>query len=1156
MSLARPLVLVLLLAAPLAAADDPFAANVRPTEPLSPAEERAAFRLPPGFEIQLVAAEPDIQKPLNMAFDAQGRLWVSDTTEYPYPAPPDRKGRDTIKILEDTDGDGRADKITTFADGLNIPVGLYPYKNGVVAFSIPNIWWLEDTDGDGRCDHREILYGPFDTTRDAHGLNNSFHRGYDGWLYACHGFNNHSRVAGRDGHVVEMQSGNTYRVRLDGSRIEQFTHGQVNPFGMAFDQWGNIFTADCHSKPISQLLRDAWYPSFGRPHDGLGFVPPMMDHLHGSTAIAGLAYYTGLNFPPEYRGDMFSGNVMTSRVNHNSLEYHGSTILARAEADFVATSDPWFRPVNLQVGPDGALYIADFYNKIIGHYEVPLDHPGRDRHRGRIWRIVHTGDDASEPAETPRDLTTASVAELLAAFKHPVLAYRMRAADQLVDRVGPKCAAEVRAALNESKRASVRRHALWVLFRLGAIEEADFRAAASDADATVRTHAMKALAETPAWPASLADLVREHLQDDNPFVARAAAEALGLHPDEASVRPLLDLIARAPAEDNHLRYVARWSLREQLRHTGALAAAESRAFGERELRTLAELAAATQTPAAAAFLLRHVQQYKYDGGTLGRYVEHVARHLPAGQTDDLAALVRKKFAGDVDFQLRMFRAIQGGLARRGAPLSKTMTAWGRELAGALLAAGDAANSWTAAPLPGRKGPNPWHLQPRKSADGNNDPAFLTSRERETGVVRSPVFEAPAKLSFWLAGHRGPTNRPPLRNMRVRLRSAKDGSILAEAEPPRNDVAQRVAWNLASHVGERAYLELEDANDAGGYAWMALGRLQPAVVKLPAGAPQPVAARRRAAAELAATLGATDLEPALRELLTNARTDPSARTAAARAVVAFHGDARAAALAGLLDNRRLPPALRTQVAGAIAAGEPTKLQESLVAAFHALPRRGQAELAQALAADRAGAAALLELVEQGKASARLLRRPALRQSLAALDDASLTKRADKLTAGLPSENEALQKLIAARLKAYRKASSSVERGAAVFAKHCAACHQIAGKGAVIGPQLDGIGGRGLARIAEDILDPNRNVDVAFRTTTIVTADGRLHSGLVRREEGATLVLANAKGEEFSIPKDQIDQQHPSPLSLMPDNVAATLPEQQFHDLLAYLLSQRK
>ncbi|HSG71878.1 MAG TPA: sorbosone dehydrogenase, partial [Planctomycetaceae bacterium] len=142
------------------AQDDPFKAPVRPTEPLSPQDELKTFNVPEGFEVQLFASDPDLLKPMNLAFDAKGRLWASMSREYPYAAPLDQPGRDAIKILEDTDGDGTSDKITTFADGLNIPIGLYPYKNGVIAWSIPNIWYFEDTDGDDKADKRTILYGP------------------------------------------------------------------------------------------------------------------------------------------------------------------------------------------------------------------------------------------------------------------------------------------------------------------------------------------------------------------------------------------------------------------------------------------------------------------------------------------------------------------------------------------------------------------------------------------------------------------------------------------------------------------------------------------------------------------------------------------------------------------------------------------------------------------------------------------------------------------------------------------------------------------------------------------------------------------------------------------------------------------------------------
>ncbi|HQZ69332.1 MAG TPA: hypothetical protein PLY87_29800, partial [Planctomycetaceae bacterium] len=369
--------------------EDSFALGVRNTEPVSAAEELATFRVPDGFRVELVAAEPDIAKPMNLAFDARGRLWVSSSLEYPFAAAPDVTPRDTIRVLEDKDGDGKADSATVFADGLNIPIGLIPYGDGVICFSIPNIWFLHDKDGDGKCDERQVLYGPFDTSRDTHGMCNAFRRGDDGWIYACHGFNNRSDVAGSDGYRVQMSSGSTFRFRPDGSRIELYTQGQVNPFGMSIDRFGDIYTADCHTKPVTLLLPGGCYDSFGRPHDGLGYVPSVMEHLHGSTAIAALALGSDTNFPVEYADTTFDGNVMTSRINRNVLQRTGSSVRAVEQPDFMSSSDPWFRPVDIVAGPDGALYVADFYNRIIGHYEVPLMHPGRDRFRGRIWRVTY-----------------------------------------------------------------------------------------------------------------------------------------------------------------------------------------------------------------------------------------------------------------------------------------------------------------------------------------------------------------------------------------------------------------------------------------------------------------------------------------------------------------------------------------------------------------------------------------------------------------------------------------------------------------------------------------------------------------------------------------------------------------------------------------------
>ena len=360
--------------------------NIADTPPLTPEEQLKTFKLPPGWMIQLVAAEPKIKKPINIALDPKGRIWVTGSTEYPFPAPDNRPGKDTVKIVEDFDDNGLARKVTTFADGLNIPIGVLPVPGGALVYSIPNIWFIEDNGG--KAGKKTALYAAVGH-KDTHGMTGEFQWGLDGWVYACHGFSNTSTLKGKGPDSITMTSGNTYRIKLDGSHIESFTRGQVNPFGLCFDPLGNLYSCDCHTRPIYQLLREAWYPSFGRPHDGLGFGPEMLQHDHGSTAIAGITYLADDNvFPKDFQNNMFVGNVVTNRINRDRLERHGSTYKAIEMPDFVKCDDPWFRPVDIKLGPDGAIYVADFYNRIIGHYEVPLNHPGRDKTRGRIWRIV------------------------------------------------------------------------------------------------------------------------------------------------------------------------------------------------------------------------------------------------------------------------------------------------------------------------------------------------------------------------------------------------------------------------------------------------------------------------------------------------------------------------------------------------------------------------------------------------------------------------------------------------------------------------------------------------------------------------------------------------------------------------------------------------
>jgi putative heme-binding domain-containing protein len=1169
----RVLIFVVSFVPFLVHAADPFADVVRKTEPLTPEQERLAFHLPPGFEVQLVAAEPEIGKPMNMAFDAQGRLWLTQSREYPYAAPLDKPGRDMIKVLSDFDANGRARKVTTFAEGLNIPIGLYPYKDGVIAFSIPNIYFFRDTNGDGRADTKELILGCFGFDRDVHGLTSAFRRGYDGWLYADHGFNNTSTLTAKDGTTITMNSGNCYRFKLDGSRVEQHSWGQVNPFGLMFDSLGDLWSADCHSAPVYQLLRGAYYSSFGKPHDGLGFGPEIFAHSHGTTAIAGMVHYDAEDFPPEYRANTFIGNVMTCRINRDSFTEHGSTRVAKEEADFLVSDDPWFRPVDLQLGPDGGIYVADFYNRIIGHYEVPLDHPGRDRERGRIWRIAYVGQTPSPPLEERAgerrvirfappsfDLSRAPIQQLLSELARPNITRRMLAMTEIVDRHGPSAIAPVKKMMRDKQSAAFQKiHGLWVLQRLNGLDQKILSAAAKDKDRAVRTHVMRVLSEITVWDARQRDLVLAGLRDSDPYVERAAADALGQHPAFEHIRPLLAAREFVPAEDVQLLHTIRIALRNQLLNEQTLARLIQSPLSEKDSRAIADIAPGIKSPLAGTLLLQHVQKYSEARDKLTTYLRHIARYGPEAGAAELAVFTRSRFADDIDFQLALFKSIEEGASQRGAMLAPALSDWGAELAERLLVSvNPAALEWRNSPTKGGDTTNPWFLEKRDSSDGDKNSQFICSLspggEKLTGILRSRTFPIPPKLSFFMAGHDGSPDKPPRKKNLIRLRAAADQKVLAHSAPPRNDIAQPFSWDLSQYAGKHGYLEIVDGDAGHSYAWLAVGRFNPPVIPLPTIIPSQVDKRQLAAAELAGSLRLAKLAPKLASLLNDQNTDADTRAAAAKTLAGLKPADYMQAFSRIISDAEEPLKLREKIAEVLSELNVPEAKAILVEALRTAPHSLQTQLGLALASNAQGAEALLQAVADGKASARLLQERALKDRLTAAKPANLPQRLEQLTANLPAASEQRQKLIEERRLGFNPADASVTQGEQIFKQQCAICHSIDGQGALIAPQLDGVGGRGADRLMEDVLDPNRNVDRAFRTTLLVLKDGDVQTGLFRREEGEMLVLADAAGKEISVPKNNVRERRESETSLMPDNFSEVITIEDFNNLIAYLLTK--
>jgi len=1005
---------------------------VAPTNALTPAEEQKALVVPAGFEVQLVASEPDIQKPMQMAFDAKGRIWVTTSYHYPFAAPAG-KATDKLFILSDFDANGKAKKVQTFAADLNIPIGILPLPdcNSCIVSSVGEILKLTDTDGDGKYDKKEVLFTGFGS-KDTHGMYNSFLLMPDGWVYACHGFNNDSKTKGKDGHEVAMQSGNTFRFKPDGSRIEAFTRGQVNPFGLCVDPWFNFYTADCHSKPITNLIPGAVYESFGKPHDGLGYGPVMFGYDPGGTGLCGVAWYDADHFPAKYKGHMFLGNVVTSRVNMCKIEWTGATPKAVQQPDFIKSSDPWFRPVDIKLGPDGAVYVNDFYNKIIGHYEVDLKHPGRDKDRGRLWRVVYKGESGSSvlaPKAPHTDFTKATDDELAKSLVHPNLTVRFLAGNQLLHRArsGKKPQFDDNAIFKMlTDKATASQTTGWLAF----LEEAsgnygDYTEIVNNSKTMglqpdqFSTLVLRAIGSRETWKDVDRKLVLDILKSfDAPRLKRATVEAMGTHPDPDFVKPLVELLGKVQPGDDHLRHAVKIALRNCLRdrESGFQAWFRAAELKGDAVAFLVEVALGVPDGNSSSYLSKQVSSGSISASRLPEVAVHIGRY---GSTSDSETLI------------------------------DSVTKWKEDRAKAAL-----------------------------------------------------VFQSLARGT---------------QNQGSRLGNAGSSLLLR--------------WARA---------EVETGSPDSRLASLKL------LVDLPTVLP--------AGYQFRGTMG-LDPVPAVVAVAEDAKLSIELRGAAVEACVRLDQALGYSVAEKLIDAAETTPILRERAALILAASADRNHKQAAKDAIQSVPYRSGVVIATALAGNAAGGEILLEAVKQGKAPARMLQEKLVLERLRAANIPNLDKQIADLTKGLPPADQKLAELIKQRTVKFTTAKLDKEAGLKLFTKHCGACHKIGEQGGKVAPNLDGVGLRGLERLLEDTLDPNRNVDAAFRARVLNLADGTTKTGLMLRVEGEVLVMADDQGKEFRVPTKDIEQNRETALSPMPANFGEVIPEADFFNLLGYLLDQK-
>ena len=491
------------------------------TPALSPDDALRRFTLPEGFEIRLFASEPEVVNPVAMSWDDRGRLWVVELYEYPLGAKPGAKPRDRIKILEDTDGDGRADKVHIWADGLNLATGIVLGQGGAYVGQAPDLLFLRDTDGDDRADTREVVKTGFGL-EDRHELLNGFTWGPDGQLYMTHGVFTRSSVrnpGAAGGEAPVLLTAGVARMHPQTKRFEVYAEGTSNPWGVDFDAAGNAYVSACVIEHLFHLVPGGIYDrQAGSPPNPYAYesLHSINDHKHHMAAYAGIQVYQGDLFPAENEGTILQGNIHDNAIHQDRLTPNGSSFTGSRFRDLVRANDGWFMPVSIQVGPDGAVWIMDWYDRYPCYQNANADPAGVDRELGRIWRVVYTGKEKGKPVpsrpDPKMDLAKLTGADLVRLLAHPNAWQRRTAQRLLNERREPA----VRGALEKlfasgvpdgplpvgslggkllATPSTARLAALWTLHGSGQITDEILAKAAVDAEPLLRSCAARLIGE-------------------------------------------------------------------------------------------------------------------------------------------------------------------------------------------------------------------------------------------------------------------------------------------------------------------------------------------------------------------------------------------------------------------------------------------------------------------------------------------------------------------------------------------------------------------------------------------------------------------------------------------------------------------------------------
>jgi len=497
------------------------------------------FEVAEGFEVKLWAENPMLFKPIQMNWDAKGRLWVVSSRVYPQ-IKPNQDPADAVIVLEDTNGDGKAETSKVFADGLLIPTGVVPDNSGgcYVAAS-HQLLHFADKNKDGRADEKTIVMSSFGTEDTHHNLH-TLRWGYDGHLYMNQSIYTHTHIETPQG-VRRLNSGGIWRFDPNSRELEVFTKGGCNPWGHHWDQFGNdFFTDGAGYKGVYHAMEGATYFTYADMRREAESITP-----GNWPKFASLELIHSPNFPADWQGDAITCDFRAHRVVRFKLSEAGSTFAGTEMPDLLRSTNVTFRPIDVRMGPDGALYVADWSNPIIQHGEVDFRDPRRDHEHGRIWRVTaKTG-----PIVKRQDLTKLNVSRLLDA----TLSRNGWTQEQARRMLASKWRLEAPARISEQISSWLARQtddralleALWLNESLGTFDGAILTKILASSDANHRAAGARYLANNPTAPDASNQLARL-VSDKSPRVRLEALRALAGIPTAKSAELALSVLEQPP----------------------------------------------------------------------------------------------------------------------------------------------------------------------------------------------------------------------------------------------------------------------------------------------------------------------------------------------------------------------------------------------------------------------------------------------------------------------------------------------------------------------------------------------------------------------------------------------------------------------------------